>query len=557
MLQVDREEVIEIFRTSHIFQRLANEKVEEIAGRVEAYLYTEGQTIFEQNTPSESFFVIFRGRVKLIRKDNGDETTFILDTRDYFGQEALANHPGPRKASTIAATDVIVLRFSSELLNALTKESPALNGPLELILNSYNLTMQLAMPWRGPREVVHYIARHHPFFLVIRLTLPLVLAFITIGVATYLEVLVYPGAVIPLVLLIVTVFLTGGWLTWIIIDYFNDYSVVTNRRIAYLRKILLIYDSRLEAPLDAILTDDINTSQVGRIIGYGNIIVRTYTGEIVLSHLAQPQFIISLINEIRDRAKFIRQQGRLETIDQTIRRRIGLPVEETAPRPDSPERKKDQDKGTFSQSLSDFLKLRAEKNGEIHYRTHWFILIGKTGLPALLAFSLFIFLLLSLFRIIPVEPTTALWATLIFGPMVAAWLLYQFVDWHNDRYIITKDMLMDIYKKPLGTEKKRTAPLKNILSIDFERIGIIGRIFNYGTVYIRVGDSVIAFDNVMAPSEVQRELFSRFLEYKQREEERQEASMNEQLADWIEHYHQLIQNPPPSQNPPDTGPVSG
>jgi CRP-like cAMP-binding protein len=557
MLQVDRDEVIEIFRHSHIFHQLPDEKIEDIAGRVEAFLYIEEQPIFEQDTVPESFYFIFRGRVKLVRKTNSDETTFILDTRDYFGQEVLADRPGLRKASAIAVTNVIVLRFSSELLTELKKETTGLSDPFEMILNSYNLTMQLPMPWRGPREIIHFLARHHPIFLFIRLILPVLFALTTITLATYLEVLLYPGAIIPLVILILAIIINAAWLAWVVIDFYNDYSVVTNRRVAFLRKVLLIYDSRQEAPLDAILSDDISTSLLGRIIGYGDIIVRSYTGEIVLSRLAHPQLILNLINEMRDRAKFIRQQARLETIDQTIRRRIGLPLDESTPGQTSSQRKREQKQSKLSQFLSDFLKLRVEKNGEILYRTHWFILIGKTGVPALLTLALFIFLLLSLFRVIPVTPLTALLATGLLSPFVVGWLVYQYIDWRNDRYIITKDVLIDIYKKPLGTEQKRTAPLRNILSIDFERIGIIGRIFNYGTVYIRVGDSVLTFDNIMSPSEVQRELFSRFMEYKQREEERQETSMNEQLADWIEHYHRLIQKAPPPQNPPETGGFSG
>ncbi len=557
MLQVDRSEVYDIFRQSHIFQKIPDQKVEEIAGRVEAYLYNEGQVIFEQDSSPESFYFIFSGRVKLTRRDAAETHTFILDSRDYFGQEVLAERPGPRRVTATAATNVIVIRLSSELLTALRKEIPAVSGPLDLIYKSYDLTMRLPLTWRGPREIIHYIARHHPIFLIIRLILPAIFAFITIGVSTYLEILVYPGSTLPLVILIAMVIINAAWFTWVIVDFYNDYSVVTNRRVAFLRKVLLIYDSRQEAPLDAILADDISTSQLGRIIGYGDIIVRTYTGEIVLSRLPQPHLVLNLLNEMRDRAKFIRQQARLETIDQTIRRRIGLPLEETARINETAQAAQHPPQNSFTRFLSDLLKLRVEKNGEILYRTHWFILIGKTGLPALLTLALAVFLILSLFQIIPVAPLTALLATLLTAPFVVGWLLYQFIDWRNDRYIITKDVLIDIYKKPLGTEKKRTAPLKNILSIDFERVGIIGRIFNYGTVYIRVGDSVLTFDNVMSPSEVQRELFQRFMEYKQREEERLETSMNEQLADWIEHYHRLIQNSPPPPNPSETGDISG
>jgi hypothetical protein len=52
---------------------------------------------------------------------------------------------------------------------------------------------------------------------------------------------------------------------------------------------------------------------------------------------------------------------------------------------------------------------------------------------------------------------------------------------------------------------------------------------------------------------VQRELFQRFMEFKQREEERAEASINEQLADWIEEYHRMVQGKPNGKNPTQLG----
>ena len=137
--------------------------------------------------------------------------------------------------------------------------------------------------------------------------------------------------------------------------------------------------------------------------------------------------------------------------------------------------------------------------------------------------------------------TIMLLLDLVLIPIFAGWWVYQYVDWRNDRYIITRDMLVDVYRKPLGVEQKRSSPIKDILSIDFERIGLPGLIFNFGTVYIRVGDSTLTFDNVPSPSDVQRELFQRLMDYKKQEEDRAEKSINDQLVDWIEHYHRILQ----------------
>jgi uncharacterized membrane protein YdbT with pleckstrin-like domain len=194
-----------------------------------------------------------------------------------------------------------------------------------------------------------------------------------------------------------------------------------------------------------------------------------------------------------------------------------------------------------------------EKDGAIIYRTHWFILLKKTLLPLILSLVVLAAMISIFFGVIPLPPVLGLVIGVLFLPITLIWLVYNYVDWRNDRYIITRDTIIDVYKKPLGTEQKRSAPLKNILSIDFERLGLIGLILNFGTVYIRVGDSTLTFNNVMAPSEVQRELFQRFMEFKQREEERAEASINEQLADWIEEYHRMVQGKVNGKNPTQLG----
>jgi hypothetical protein len=552
-MEVNRSDVVELLRGSHLFISLSPEQIEEIAGRVEAFLYQEKQVIFEQDAPVESFYFLLSGRVELLRQHRDEEVKVILSEQDYFGEEALADTPPPRLATATALTNVIVIRFNGELIDELKREYPKVDAAFRLVADSYQLAMRTRMPWRGPREVVHYIGRHHPIFLVLRLILPVLLALLTTLVTSYLDVVLFRGSALGMGLLLLVVLINIAWLAWVVIDFYNDYSVVTNRRVAYLRKILLIYDSRQEVPLDAVLADDVRTTQLGRIIGYGDIIVRTYTGELILSRLAQPYLIVNLINEMREKAKASRKRARLESIDQIIRRRLNLGADEPLPQPSAQEVKPVVKSGKLTQFLSDLFMLRVEQDGAIIYRTHWFILLKKTLLPLILTLLVLVTVISIFVGAVPLPPVLGLVIGVLFLPITSLWLVYNYVDWRNDRYIITRDTIIDVYKKPLGTEQKRSAPLKNILSIDFERLGLIGLILNFGTVYVRVGDSTLTFNNVMAPSEVQRELFQRFMEFKQREEERAEASINEQLADWIEEYHRMVQGKSNGKNPTQLG----
>ena len=66
-------------------------------------------------------------------------------------------------------------------------------------------------------------------------------------------------------------------------------------------------------------------------------------------------------------------------------------------------------------------------------------------------------------------------------------------------------------------------------------VGLIGLILNFGTVTILIGTEKLTFDQVYNPSEVQREIFNRFMEVTRH------AQMAEQqrMADWIEAYRAI------------------
>ena len=185
--------------------------------------------------------------------------------------------------------------------------------------------------------------------------------------------------------------------------------------------------------------------------------------------------------------------------------------------------------------------LRFEEDGKITYRTHWLIMLKKLLMPTLV---------LVLVQLVLVARLTGLFSlfdpvsvVIIVGMLDLAgllWWMYQFFDWRNDYYVLTHDQVMDVYKKPLGDEDKRAAPLRNIQSINFKRNGLLGIIFNFGTVYILIGDNQLTFNNVFNPSEVQREIFNRLyaMEYKQKLDE--EKAEQVRIREWIEAYNRVL-----------------
>jgi len=195
--------------------------------------------------------------------------------------------------------------------------------------------------------------------------------------------------------------------------------------------------------------------------------------------------------------------------------------------------------------------LRYEVNGAIIYRTHWFILIKKIFLPTLALAGLITFFVISATNLFPlISAATTCSLSLLFGMITFGWWFYQYLDWHNDLYIISQDQVVDVNKKPLGREERQVAPLNNILSIEYKRLGITGLLLNFGTVFIRVGDQSLTFDNVYNPSEVQRVLFHSLARKKFAEKQASLAEERKRLADWFATYDELRRdNNGPAQTP--------
>ena len=145
---------------------------------------------------------------------------------------------------------------------------------------------------------------------------------------------------------------------------------------------------------------------------------------------------------------------------------------------------------------------------------------------------------------LPGFPATAAFLALcVVFLVVFLWWLYNYIDWHNDIYLITGEQVVDINRKPLGKEERRAAQIKNILSVEYKRLGIIGLVLNFGTVFIRVGEATFSFDNVYNPSEVQRELFHRISQRSLKERQAQGEAERQRMADWISAYHRITHNP--------------
>jgi len=497
--------------------------------------------------PDHMYFIL-SGGLKLIIRDpaQGDmETT--LTAGDHFGVEVHSS-TDYRLNDAICSSDTRLLRLNREVLETLSKTRPALSKAFRLIYRTQRHWNHLVLPWLGEDEKVLLISRRHPLFLLLRVGLFGVTGLI--GSAILLSLAIAPtGVSTGLLIFVLFIFLLGAFLAiWAGFEWTNDYFFITGERVLVQKKMVGFYDSRQESPYSAILSTGLESSIWGRTFGFGTIHLRSYTGDLTFKRLPFPDVIYGLLEFQRYRAvRETQQQDRAE-IRETLQERIE--GKSTARRSGLNDLKPGVTSTYTSGSLLDLLArfygLRRDRSGSVIYRTHWWKLLLKTIIPGLLLLGVVAFLVVKWIGLTPsLTDTQAYGGALIVALVSWCWWLYQYIDWHNDIYIITPDQLVDVNRTPLGKEERRSAPIKNIQTVQFKRKGIIGLILNFGTVRIQIGNEELTFDNVYDPAAIQAEIFAYFKKFNQRIHKMEQ----EKLADWIKTYDEIRNGrDDPSQN---------
>jgi hypothetical protein len=138
------------------------------------------------------------------------------------------------------------------------------------------------------------------------------------------------------------------------------------------------------------------------------------------------------------------------------------------------------------------------------------------------------------------RPDTVIVLLLFLTLPFIGWMVWEYIDWKNDTFMVTPDEIIDLDKTPLGTEERRSAQIENILSTEYKRIGLAGYLLNYGTVYIVVGGTKLEFQDVLDPAGVQADINRRRMARLAKKSEDTANVERERMAVWLAAYHQNI-----------------
>jgi hypothetical protein len=563
---IELQQRVNLINKIHLFNGLKESQLAGIAVKFDEIEMPANRVLFKRGDKPEGFYIIFKGKVNVTRPhaDKDEEVLIWLVTGDYFGEEALVENRN-RSATITTMEDTTLLFLSREHFDELLVKFPNLKPNFLVAIKSHKLARATKFTWLGPKEIIYFVARRHRIRLYQALVVPVLSLLVPLGLFFWGTLV---GATTPFALGALALIFIIGWGIWNAIDWSNDYYIVTNQRVVWLEKVIGLYDSREEAPLSSILSVGVETDQLGRILDYGNVIVRTFVGRLEFDYVDHPNQAAEMIREYWERVKSVMTVSQKDVMRNTIRQKLGLPVEKRTldelPPIVTPS-KNLANLPLWWVAFINLFTLRTEDAGKVIYHKHWIVLLQQTWKPLALTFGIFalqiwrgIYLWTSsaesfLYRNSAgaLRPDTIAIALPMLSMPFVIWLVYEYVDWKNDIFMLTPEEIFDIDRRPFGKEEKRAAQLESILSTSYIREGIIGYLFNYGTVKITVGGAQFDFQDVADPASVQADINRRRMVRIAKKNEDSGSADRERFATWIAAYHE---NAASFKLPPATAP---
>ena len=565
----DKQQIISMLQNLKLFDGLDSGQLDRVAALAHPILLKEGETL-RMDGKFFPFYIVITGKVRYtLPLKGGQGQSYVLKHGDFFGADVVFRGR-PKLFSLVALKPALLFSFQVEALRSLLNNIPALTKNIKRQLSWYKLIHSKPFSWLGEEETVKVVCRKHPAYLFVVELAPLAVAWVGVFVillASLLTTASFRLAVGWLGTAVVGV--AGLWAIWRFFDWGNDFYIITDERIVWLERTIGLYDSRQEAPLVAIKAGETKSSFIGRSLGFGDVITQTFMGQVFFRHIGNPGEIKNMIDQEHKLEIEHQMSTDIHTIEGKIRQKIEpsqavtVPMSMTAPVPGAAtgttsvqETKLIPEQLNFWQSLLARFQTRWESGGMITYRKHLYVLFRMTWLPVACALGLmvgagFLYYWRANGLISLLTPGLILLIGIALTALAVLWWLYKFVDWSNDIYRVTPDKIIDSERKPLGDELTKSAPLENIIGLDYEKLGFLGVVLNFGNVIINVGtDNKFIFYGIHNPARAQRDIFNYMFEHRRKKQQTDSLQEQERVSNYIAAYHRQAEDIRQPKKPP-------
>ncbi len=365
-----------------------------------------------------------------------------------------------------------------------------------------------------------------------------------------------------------------AWVTWIammvfalmmsawrVYDWSDDFYAVTDRRVVHRERNLFGSTSFNEAPIEKIQNVTVNRrSLAAAILNMGEVEMDQIgsASKVIFAYITNPETVAKSITTQQHRRAITEKASDREKRREQIRRQMELKDRPgdlpPAPRAKMNIRGKPWDvfiDRVFGLSMRQWLGTwlpvqRIIVGDDIVYRKHpfdlfvnivaplsAFFIYGAVSLYALLAAPVLKGFLFSWPVVLPMA---------VIGVFLVIWLLYMYEDWRNDFFVLGKDKVIDIDRKPFGfSSQRREAGFDKIQGITAKTTGTLDQILGIGNVIIATGasGSELVWERVSNPEVIQQEITDRMEAQKRKREEDKVIEEYRRWAEWLGIYDEL------------------
>jgi CRP-like cAMP-binding protein/membrane protein YdbS with pleckstrin-like domain len=544
---LDPPSVLDYLRQIQVFAQLSKEELKHLAGFVGLAHYPAGEALYHQGEVDPTLYYLLAGEAVIRSRDEKgrDRPSGYLRAGHAVGQTSLFTQE-PRDATVVPVVDCDWLYLTRQDLEQFLKQHPDVENRLIRKKEVKERQRLSRFPWMDADERFLLRERRHWFFAANRLVPPSLLLLL----ALVLFALRVNNAFVILILI-----LAVPWMLWRVVDWANDYYIVTTKRVAHREKVLAIRERRDETPLDKVQNVNIDRGFFGNIFGFGTLIIDTAAAagvtRVTFDYLPGPENVQGLIFEQMSRLRAGERSETRQIIRDKLEQSIGVSIRPVVPRPAIPVAKDPapmqpipQTSGVLAQ-LYDFLWgrrfwIEQRTEDQITWRKHWIRLLRIIWMPALAI----IFLLLILAFLLTQTQSPAVVIAALAVPLIAAlfWFWWSWVNWGNDLYTVTDDRIIDTEALPWGFRTRRAeTTFDRIQNVSFDIPNPVATLLNYGTVLIYTAgvEGRLDFEYVRDPKRVQAEIFRRLTAYEARQRRQERERRWEELPEWFSTYEEM------------------
>lgn len=542
-------------RSVTVFSRFSRTQQRKLIGYMSHYYFPIHHFVMQQGETGDSLWVLMPGSFGTLRALDGTEA--MQPTRVYgpnFFSELSLRVEHPLDSTVQAEPGSQWLRLHKEDFRTFLNDTdPSLMDSLTLSPAAERYLGQTEErkrhSWLQQGENLLVFRRRHFIVLLRKLAVSAVLFGLLFVAMALLASMGWTQRWQTSLVAILTL-LISGHLAWNVLDYLNDYILVTNQRVVHQEKVLFMAEWRKAASLEQVRNVDVETTFFGRLFNYGKIKVQTAAteGAIVFDDVPSPHSLKQIVLEQQNYRLQHYQASTKMVIQNLLEERLGLllklPVRVTSSRAGAIDTGVQGLRTRMAKLVQSIFPASEKSPDRIVWRKHWFVLLGKIIMP--LSLLVLILMVVSGQQFIPDtlhNLVAALDLALAFiGLFAVAWILWNFADWRNDTYEVDYKELADVEKKPLFfAEQRRTALLSEIENIEIGIPSPIHFLFNFGNVRIQTAatEGNFTFDWVPNPRRVSEEIRRRIEVYRHLQEDARARQRAEELPDWFEMYDRL------------------